>query len=351
MSKYKLKNKSHRLPRRVVIVCLIVIIAFIAGSIFVRSIYDVRLKPVSGSSVSQIVTIKSGSSVKNIADELASDHLIKSSWAMQLYVHSDNLTDKLQAGTYDLAPDESTQYIVNIITTGKIASKLVTILPGIRIDQVRANLINDGYSPAEVSYALNPSIYRSLPVMSFVPAGSSTLEGLLWPDSFERTSTTPLGQIITESLNEMGHHLTPSIQAAFADEGLTTYQGLILTSIVNQEVTAEPIQAQVAQVFLSRLKTNMALESDVTANYGAVAAGQAPSLSYDSPYNSLLHPGLPPTPISTISVSSLEATTHPANTSWLYFVTGDNGVTYFSTTLQQQQANTAQYCHKLCSEP
>ncbi len=351
MSKYKLEKKNHRLPRRVVIVCLIVIIAFIAGSIFVRRIYDVRLKPASSSSVSQIVTINSGSSVKNIADELASDHLIKSSWAMQLYVHSSNLTDKLQAGTYDLAPDESTQYIVNILTTGKIASKLVTILPGIRIDQVRADLINDGYSPAEVSYALNPSIYRSLPVMSFVPAGSSTLEGLLWPDSFEKTSTTPLSQIITESLNEMGHHLTPSVQAAFAGEGLTTYQGLILTSIVNQEVTGESVQVQVTQVFLSRLKTDMPLESDVTANYGAIAAGQIPSLSYDSPYNTLLNPGLPPTPISTISASSLEATTHPANTSWLYFVTGDNGVTYFSTTLQQQQANTAQYCHKLCSEP
>lgn len=351
MTKYRVNRKYHRLPRRVLIVVLVILVAFILGSFFVRRIYDARLKPVGNSSISKIVTINSGSSVKDIADLLASDHLIRSSWAMQLYVHSSNLSNKLQAGTYALAPDETTQQIVGTISDGDIASKLITILPGIRIDQVKDDLINDGYSPAVVTEDLNPALYSNLLVMSFVPKGTTTLEGLLWPDSFEKTANTPLTQIITESLDEMGQHLTASVQAAFVSEGLTTYQGLILTSIVNQEVPQESVQAQVAQVFLSRLKSNMPLESDVTANYGAIEAGQPPSLSYNSPYNTLIHTGLPPTPISTISESALTATTHPASTSWLYFVTGDNGVTYFSTTLQQQEANTAQYCHKLCQEP
>lgn len=351
MSKYLFNQKYHRIPKRVYLSLLVIIIVFVVSSVIVSKIYADWLKPLNNSSVSKIVTIKSGSSVKAIADLLASDHLIRSSWAMQLYVHSNNLTNKLQAGTYALAPDQSTQQIVKTISSGEIATKLVTILPGIRIDQVKADLINDGYTPSEVNYALNPQLYSSLPVMSFVPKGINTLEGLLWPDSFEKTTNTPLTTIISESLTEMGQHLTPNVQAAFASEGLTTYQGLILTSIVNQEVSQESVQAQVAQVFLSRLKANTPLGSDVTANYGAIVAGQPPSLSYDSAYNTLLHPGLPPTPISTISASALTATTHPANTNWLYFVTGDNGVTYFSTTLQQQQANTAQYCHKLCALP
>jgi UPF0755 protein len=147
----------------------------------------------------------------------------------------------------------------------------------------------------------------------------------------------------------MGQHLTPEVQTEFASEGLSTYQGLILTSIVLQEVNKPTDQSQAAQVFLSRIKIGMMLGSDVTAYYGSIIAGQAPSLSYDSPYNTLIHTGLPPTPISTINASSLQAVTHPAATSWLYFVAGDDGTTYFSTNLQDQQANTAKYCHKLCS--
>ena len=92
----------------------------------------------------------------------------------------------------------------------------------------------------------------------------------------------------------------------------------------------------------------MMLGSDVTAYYGSIIAGQSPNLSYDSPFNTLLHTGLPPSPISTVTDSALAAVAQPASTHWLYFVAGDDGTTYFSTTFAQQQANTDQYCHKLC---
>jgi UPF0755 protein len=348
---YRTGKKTRRVPKRVWLLLLSLVLLFVFGSIFVRKIYDQRLKPVSDSATIQIFNIAPGSSVKQITDKLQTKHLVRSSWATQLYVHSKGLNNKLQAGTYALSPSQSTTQIITIISSGKITTNLVTIIPGKRIDQITANLINDGYTPAEVASALNPGQYTSLAVMSFVPSGTTTLEGMLWPDSFERSATTPLSTIITESLNEMGQHLTPAVQASFAAQGLTTYKGIILTSIVNQEVNKSADQAQVAQVFLSRLKSGSSLGSDVTANYGAIKAGQSPSLTYDSPYNTLIHTGLPPTPISTISDSSLYATTHPATTSWLYFVAGDDGTTYFSNSLQQQQANTAQYCHKLCSQP
>jgi len=96
------------------------------------------------------------------------------------------------------------------------------------------------------------------------------------------------------------------------------------------------------------LKQGMMLGSDVTAIYGSVAAGKQPDLSFDSPYNTLIHTGLPPTPISTVTKTSLQAATHPAGTDWLYFVAGDDGTTYFSHTLEEHQALTAKYCHKLC---
>jgi UPF0755 protein len=225
---------------------------------------------------------------------------------------------------------------------------LVTILPGRRIDQVRADLINYGFKPADVDRALNPQLYADLPIIADLPAGNN-LEGLLWPESFEKDPTTPPEHIIRQSLELMGEHLTPDLQAAFTAEGLTPYQGITLASIVTQEVNKPADQAQAAQVFLSRLKNGTMLGSDVTARYGAIAAGQSASnLSYDSPYNTHLHAGLPPGPISTVTATALNAAAHPAGTDWLFFVTGDDGTTHFSRTLEEHQALTKQYCHKLC---
>jgi UPF0755 protein len=225
----------------------------------------------------------------------------------------------------------------------------VTILPGQRIDQVEQSLINDGFSKADVEAAMQPAQYEGNAALVDKPAGNS-LEGYLYPDSFARTGNTTPSEIIQESIAEMQNHLTPSIRQAFANEGLSTYQGLILASVVTQEVNTPGDRAQAAQVFLARIKTGMPLGSDVTAMYGSRLSGHGTSLSYDSPYNTLINKTLPPTPISNVDASALNAVAHPANTDWLYFVTGDNGTTYFAKTLQQHQQNVQNYCHKLCGQ-
>jgi UPF0755 protein len=256
----------------------------------------------------------------------------------------------LQAGTYSFTPHQSTSEIADLIATGQVASDLVTILPGRRIDQIRQAFITAGFQPSAVDAALNVSQYRAnYPALADNPPGSS-LEGFLYPDSFEKTATTDPKQIIEESLSEMQQHLTSDIRSSFAREGLTVYQGVTLASIVEQEVSDQNERNQAAQVFLSRLQAGMPLGSDVTAFYGAIMAGAAPSTTYDSPYNTLLHKGLPPGPISAVSDSSLNAVAHPASTDWLYFVTGDDGVTHFAKTLDEHNANVSKYCHKLCSQ-
>jgi UPF0755 protein len=347
--RYKIGKKRRRgVPRRVWGLLIAIVLIAIAGAIVSTNVYDHDLRPVNNDQSTHLFTVNEGSSVKQIASQLQQGHLIRSGWAFELYVHAHDLANALQAGTYDFSSSQSTAAVINILTHGKVATKLVTILPGKRIDQVKADLINDGFSPSSVSSALSPSLYSDVPALAFKPAGIDSLAGLLWPDSFQKQPNTNPAVIIRESLEEMSQHLTPSLQTAFASEGLSTYQGLVLASIVNQEVSKQTDQAQVAQVFISRLKANMPLGSDVTALYGSIEAGQSPNLSYDSPYNTLIHTGLPPTPISTVSASSLNAAAHPADTNWLYFVAGDNGTTYFSVTLAQHQAQTTQYCHKLC---
>lgn len=350
MSTYKQVNKKRktRMPRRVIAVLGVLILLVIIGAVTVRRVYYAKLEPVSSSQQTQIFTVDQGSSVKEIAAELENDKLIRSAWAMELYVHSKELGSSMQAGTYALSPSDGTAKIVTTITRGAVATELVTILPGQRIDQIRTSLINDGFSPVSVDAALQPNQYKDLPILAFKPASVDTLEGLLWPDSFQKTGSTDPSVIIRESLKAMGDQVTPDVQAAYAAQGLTTYQGITLASIITREVSKPSDQAQVAQVFLSRLKQGMQLGSDVTALYGAAIAGKGQDLTYDSPYNTLIHTGLPPTPISTITKNALIASTNPAATTWLFFVAGDDGTTYFSNTLQEHEALAQKYCHKLC---
>lgn len=339
---------NHNLPRRVWMLALSLLLVVVVGAIIVHQKYNRQLAPVSANQTSQIFVVEKGSSVQEIAEQLESKQLIRSAWAMGLYVHSKELGNKLQAGTYAFSPSQSTKDIVTTLTKGKVTSRLVTILPGRRIDQVRSDFINYGFEPAAVDQALDPAGYSDLPALAFKPTNVTTLEGFLWPDSFQKDDDTPPSAIIRQSLIEMGNRLTPDVQAAFASHGLTTYQGIILTSIIGQEVSRPADQAQAAQVFLTRLKSGIMLGSDVTAKYGAILAGRAPDLTYNSPYNTAIHVGLPPTPISTITSNSLAAATKPAATDWLYFVSGDDGTTHFSKTLEEHQALTSKYCHKLC---
>ena len=334
------KGSKHQLFRGVSKRDSLISILVIAVVVGVVLIFNNQLQPVSKIQTDQTFVVKSGSTIHSIANDLAKQHLIRNALALEIYAYN----TKVQAGTYSFSPSLGTVQIVKIMTKGKVATSLVTILPGRRIDQLRADLINSGFLPVSVDAALATDRYKDLPVMTYIPSGVNTLEGLLWPDSYQKNADTDPAIIIREALVATGEHLTADVRATLTAEGLSPYQGLILASIIVQEVGKPADQAQAAQVFLSRLKIGMMLGSDVTANYGAVIVGLPASLTYDSPYNTLIHSGLPPTPISTINESSLQAVTHPAATNWLYFVAGDNGTTYFSTNLKDHQALTNQYC-------
>lgn len=346
-------RRSRGSWRRWAVLPVILLLLIAGGAILAKHTYNQYLQPVSSDSTSRQVTIQSGSTTKQIGAKLQSEHLIRSAWAFELYVHGKGLGSKLQAGTYALAPNQGTIGIVKTLTKGAVQTNLVTIFPGRRIDQVRADLINAGFSPGSVDKALQPDQYSDLPVLAYKPAGVNTLEGLLYPDSFQKDAATNPSVIIRQSLQEMGGYLGPDLQTAFANEGLQPYQAIILASIIEKEVANPGDRTQAAQVFLKRLSLNMPLGSDVTAIYGAINAGQtqlsqAAMLAYDTPYNTLLHQGYPPTPIGSVSNSSLQAVAHPANTDWLYFVSGDNGNTYFSHTAAEHDQQAQTYCHKLC---
>lgn len=335
--------------RKVWLIALILlVVALISTVVIIRQAYYNNLKPVSASQRSVTVTVPLGSSAKEIGKKLETAGLIRASWAFEWYVRNHNLRDQLQAGTYSLRPNQSVSEITTTLTHGKVETNLITILPGQRLDQIREALINNGgYSAEDVDKALDPSLYADHPALADKPTGAS-LEGYLYPDSYQKTAETKPETIIRASLDEMQKHLTPEVRAAMSKQGLTVHEGVILASIVEQEVNRKSDKPTVAQVFSLRLKKGMPLGSDVTAFYGAIMAGQTPSVAYDSAYNTRIHGGMPPGPISNVSQASLEAVANPASTDYLYFVAGDDGNTYFSHTNEEHEALTQQYCKKLC---
>jgi UPF0755 protein len=327
------------------------IVILIVSAVVLRDVYNNNIKPVSSNTNVEVITIPPGSSLPQIASLLKKANVIKSDWAFEWYVRNDGYASQyIEAGTYSLRQSQDVASIVLELTNGVQTSKLVTILPGQRIDQIETSLIRDGFSKTSVVKALQLSNYiNTYSMLQYAPSTAS-LEGFLYPDSFARQASTPISDIINESLAEMQAKLTPDIVAGFAANGLNVYQGVTIASIVEQEVNKASDKPIVAQVFILRNKIGMQLGSDVTAYYGSIVAGVAPSLSYNSPYNTLIYTGLPPGPISNVSESSLEAVAHPANTNYLYFVAGDDGTTYFSTTLAEHNAQTAMYCKVLCSK-
>ncbi len=332
-----------------IIVAILVVLLIMVG-VGVRTWYQGQLKPVSVGQQSQTVvfTIKSGSTATEIAKLLEEAKLIRSAQAFTWYLRNTGLRDSIQAGTYELHQSDSASNIANIITEGRVRKDLFTILPGQRLDQIKASFIKAGFSEPEVTAALNPTNYKNHPALVAKPTAAS-LEGYLFPDSFQRTSSTTPEQIVKLSLDEMADALTPEIIDGFQKQGLGIHQGVTLASIITKEASGPESQKTIAGVFLNRLRGGISLGSDVTYQYIADITGQARSADIDSPYNTRKYPGLPPGPISNVTKSALQAVAFPNQTDYLFFVAGDDGQIYFSKTQAEHDENARLHCIKLCS--
>jgi UPF0755 protein len=311
--------------------------------------YANNLKPVSGETKTMYFTVESGESKHEIATELKQQKLVRSSSAFENYLRSNEI-DILQAGTYSLSPSMSVQTIVKKMHDGEVLRNLLTILPGKRLEQIKKTFANSGYSQEEIEAAFNPATYANHPVIANLPSGAS-LEGFLYPDSFQKDSNTAASTIVAESLDEMQKHLTQDVTNGFAANGLSIFQGVTLASIVNQETDDPKYQSTVAQVFYSRIKQGVKLESNVTANYAADERGVARNVGIDSLYNTYLHAGLTPGPIGNVTASAMNGVAHPANTDYVYFIAGDDEKIHFSRTLEEHNAAIKQYCQKKCAQP
>lgn len=232
-----------------------------------------------------------------------------------------------------------------------------TIRPGETIFDVRDNLIELGYDATEVEQALKAdySGYAGLEFLAERPAGA-TLEGYLYGETHEFYKEATVEEILTTFLLEMGRIITENnLEARYAEQGLSLFEGITLASMVQKEA-ATADQPTVAQVFLKRYREGIPLGSDVTVSYAldivdpdriSYPDNQA-ALQIDECHNTRRYGGLPCGPIASPSLSALLAVAEPNNTAYLYFLTGDDGRMYYSYTGSEHLQNIAAHCQELC---
>lgn len=345
-------NKSHKhFSKTTLIVGIVLLTIFAAagGAAGYRIWVQQQMKPLSSESRLEVVEIPAGATVQEIAKTLQEKKVIRSAQAFTTYVRNNGLMNQLKAGTYKLDASNSTQDIAVVISEGKVQEDLITILPGKRLDQIRQVFEKRGFSKEEIDVALDPATYKNNPALVSKPTAQS-LEGYIYPESFKTSATTTPTSIVEQSLDEMAKVMTPELIEAWKTQGLTAHEAITLASIIEQEVATPSDRANVARVFLNRIKTGMMIQSDMTYKYAALKMGIAPNPTIDSPYNTYQNLGLPPGPISNVSKASLEAVAYPANNDYLFFVAGDDGVTRFSNTLEEHEALTKKYCVELCKK-
>ena len=324
----------------------------------------------------QTIEVSAGESVKQIANNLKQSGLIRNPLAFELYARINNLHAKLKTGKYSFRKTMSARAIAKQLVNGVVSSDVfnLTILPGTNLlgdkGKSQTGIIHQfrtlGYSEEEINQALtkhydNPvlkGLYADENKLSNpdIPA-KLALEGYLYGETYQFYNHEKLENVITTILNQFNDVVVSNqLEEKFKARGLSLREGITLASIIQKEANTEDMPG-VSMVFQNRLKQGIALGSDVTATYAADITGidranatNADILAVNSLYNTRKFPGLPAGPIAVPSKAALLAVAEPdsSKASMLYFLTGDDGLMYYSSTDAEHNQKIRDHCQKLC---
>ena len=330
------------------------------GALFVW--YQVQLSPVnSGDTTLKVVKVESGSTPTQIADLLEDEGVIRSSTAFLWYTRLQGVQSALQAGAYRISPSETTPEVVEHLVSGKVDMINVTLFPGATLTDttdkeeakkydVTTALKRAGYTDEEIAAGLSADYSEYAETLFQGRPSGADLEGYVYGETYRVSSDSTVEDILRTSFDHLWQVIQENdLVARYAAQGLSLYEGLTLASIVQREAGSTPDDmAQISQVFHTRLAIGMPLGSDPTYQYIADKTGVPRSTTIDSPYNTRRYPGLPPGPIAASGEKALVATANPAQGDYLYFLSGDDDVTYFARTLQEHEQNIVNHCQQKC---
>jgi len=254
----------------------------------------------------------------------------------------------LKAGEYELQPGLTPRGLLALLSSGQVLLHSITFIEGSTFADVRNALVaSDAVNNENVNRS-DADIMRALGEPELHP------EGQFFPDTYRFPRGTTDLELLAIAHRRLQDELNKAWAQRAADLPLASaYEALILASIVEKETALERERAQIAGVFVERLRRGMRLQTDPTVIYGMGVSYDGnirrADLSRDTPYNTYTRPGLPPTPIAMPSLESLHAAVQPDVSGALFFVaTGvGDGSHYFSKTLAEHNLAVRRYLREL----
>lgn len=290
----------------------------------------------------QETELKTGSSLRGVAQQLVEQGVLREPWSFILLVRAFGKAGDVKAGNYLIANGITPYELFILLTNGNTTQASITFIEGWTFAQMRAAL-STNEAVKHITMA-----YTDQQILNEIGAAASIPEGLFFPDTYYFSRGMSDKDILKRAYAAMQKKLDKAWQGR--DVGLpyaTPYEALIMASIIEKETGTPAERPLIASVFLNRLKMGMRLQTDPTVIYGLGDKFEGNLHKYnllaDTPYNTYTRSGLPPTPIAMPGLAAIEAALHPAKTNALYFVSRGDGSHVFSSSLLEHNRAVGQY--------
>jgi UPF0755 protein len=311
---------------------------------------DALDQPAGGTSVPIDFEITSGESASAVLQRLQSLGIINEPLLLQAYLRYLGVDRAIQAGHCNLSGGMTLRELAQALQHASSPLIVVTVPEGWRLEQM-AEALPAAQAPFSAEQFLEASRLGSYSPSLLVELPDPTnLEGFLFPDTYHLTPDSQAVELVAEMVDTFDQRVDSELRNAYAQQGLSLYRAVTLASIVEREAIVPDERPLIASVFLNRLAQGIKLDADPTVQY---ALGRQPDgawwkpvltledLQFDSPHNTYLYAGLPPSPIANPGLDSMRAVAYPESSPYLYFraACDGSGRHTFAETFEQQLQN------------
>jgi len=295
---------------------------------------------------SRIVLIEQGWTLRQIAETLNSQGIIRSSSIFQWYVRLASETSSLKAGEYLFEGPQDLSAVLETLRLGQVHHYRVTIPEGLTLDEIAERLAEKGFGDEEKFLQAMMGIDL---IRDWDPVADQNLEGYLFPETYFFPRGVGEKEIVRSMVDSFYGTWTPEYSQRAQKLGLSIREVVTLASLIEKETSLGQERPLVSAVFHNRLRQNLKLACDPTVIYAVKLVKEfdgvinQSDLDLDSPYNTYLYPGLPPGPIANPGLESIEAALYPADVDYLYFVSTNDGSHFFSTNYRDHNRAVEKY--------